>query len=287
MVRLADGDRAAFDPLFDALWPSVRRFAERALGSAADAEDAAQTAMLKVFERAAVFDVDRDAVAWIFGIVAFECATVRKQRVRRREDDASVAIEGFAGDVNLEQAAITRDLENALVAVVGTLKPEDHQTITAVLAGQREKIELFVKDLPSGDMRRGQAVFHGLKVSCVSCHKIGYVGGQVGPDMSKIGSIRSDRDLLESILLPSASFVRSYEPVQVTTSSGKLISGILKKDAVDEVILTINATDEVRINRADIEEVTPGTVSVMPSGLDQQLTRQELADLIAFLRACR
>jgi cytochrome c1 len=43
----------------------------------------------------------------------------------------------------------------------------------------------------------------------------------------------------------------------------------------------------VRVARADIEEMRPGTVSVMPAGLDQQLTRQELADLVAFLKACR
>ena len=47
------------------------------------------------------------------------------------------------------------------------------------------------------------------------------------------------------------------------------------------------ADKEVRIARADIEEVRPGTVSVMPAGLDQQLTKQELADLIAFLKACK
>jgi len=147
MVRLADGDRSAFDPLFDALWPSVRRFAERALGSAADADDAAQTALLKVFERAAVFDVDRDAVAWIFGIVAFECATVRKRRMRRREDDASVAIEGLADDEDLEQAAIARGLHKALVDLVGNLKSEDHDTIIAILSGQRP-------DVPAATFRK-------------------------------------------------------------------------------------------------------------------------------------
>jgi hypothetical protein len=52
-------------------------------------------------------------------------------------------------------------------------------------------------------------------------------------------------------------------------------------------VLTINATEEVRIARKDIDELTPGTISVMPSGLDQQLTKQELADLIAFLKASK
>jgi hypothetical protein len=59
------------------------------------------------------------------------------------------------------------------------------------------------------------------------------------------------------------------------------------RDAPDEVVLTTSATEEVRIPRSEIAEMRPGTVSVMPSGLDEQLTRQELADLLAFLKATR
>ena len=85
----------------------------------------------------------------------------------------------------------------------------------------------------------------------------------------------------------SASFVRSYEPVQVTTKSGKVYNGLLRKDAPDEVVLTISANEEARIARDDIEDVQPSKVSVMPAGLDQQLTVRELADLVAFLKACK
>ena len=47
------------------------------------------------------------------------------------------------------------------------------------------------------------------KAACVACHTIGYVGGHVGPDLSRVGAIRQERDLVESILYPSASFVQS------------------------------------------------------------------------------
>ena len=62
---------------------------------------------------------------------------------------------------------------------------------------------------------------------------------------------------------------------------------VLRKDAPDEVILSLNATEEVRIPREEIEEMRPGAVSIMPSGLEQQLTPRDLADLVAFLRACK
>ena len=130
-------------------------------------------------------------------------------------------------------------------------------------------------------------MFNGAKGQCAACHKIGYVGGLVGPDLTRVGGIRSERDLLESIVFPSASFVRSYEPVRVTTADGRAFNGLLTTDAPDAVVVTVAADRAERVARSDVEAVEPGTVSVMPAGLDQQLTRQELADLVAFLRACR
>jgi putative membrane-bound dehydrogenase-like protein len=154
-------------------------------------------------------------------------------------------------------------------------------------AGQRARLDELFRSLPRGDVRRGQAVFNGSKAACVSCHAIGYLGGKVGPDLTSIGTVREERDLLEAIVYPSASFVRSFEPVAVATRDGRVLSGLLKHEDDAEVVLTIDAEKEEHIARSDIEEMRPGTVSVMPAGLDQQLTTQELADLIAFLRACR
>ena len=105
--------------------------------------------------------------------------------------------------------------------------------------------------------------------------------------MTRIGQIRSERDLLEAIIYPDVSFVRSYEPMLVVTKSGGMHSGVLRSDLPDEVVLATNATEEARIARPEIAEMRPGTVSVMPSGLDEQLTQQELADLLAFLKATK
>ncbi|MBX9626733.1 MAG: c-type cytochrome, partial [Gemmataceae bacterium] len=121
----------------------------------------------------------------------------------------------------------------------------------------------------------------------IACHQMGYVGGKVGPDLTRVGGTRSDRDLLEAIVFPSASFVRSYEPVRVVTTDGRTLSGVLTKDAPDEIVLAVAADKEERIARADVESIGPGTVSVMPAGLDQQLSVQDLADLVAFLKASK
>jgi putative membrane-bound dehydrogenase-like protein len=152
---------------------------------------------------------------------------------------------------------------------------------------QRAKLEELLAGVSGGDIRRGQAVFNSTKAACSSCHEVGYVGGHVGPDLTRIGGIRTERDLLESIVFPSVSFVRGYEPVIVNTKNGKTISGVIRKDAADEVVLALNANEEAHIPREEIEDMQPGKVSVMPAGLDQQLTPRELADLVAFLKACK
>jgi putative membrane-bound dehydrogenase-like protein len=160
-------------------------------------------------------------------------------------------------------------------------------TLDADRAGEAQKLEALLAELKDGNAQRGHTIFNSTKAACFTCHEIGYRGGTVGPDLTKIGGVRTERDLLEAIVFPSASFVRSYEPVKVTTLDGRAFQGTLKADTPDEVVLTVSATEEVRIARNDIDELTPGTVSVMPSGLDQQLTKQELADLIAFLKASK
>ena len=62
---------------------------------------------------------------------------------------------------------------------------------------------------------------------------------------------------------------------------------MLRKDAADEVVLATGADTEVHVGRDDISDMHPGSVSLMPAGLDQQLTKQELADLLAFLKATK
>ncbi len=159
--------------------------------------------------------------------------------------------------------------------------------LDADLAAQREQLDALLGSLGKGDVRRGQAVFNSQKAACISCHAIGYVGGKVGPDLTRVGQIRSERDLLESIVFPSASFVRSYEPVQITTTAGKSYNGLVRQETPEAVVVALTATEEVRLPRSEIEEMVPSKLSIMPAGMDKVLTKQELADLVAFLKGCR
>jgi putative heme-binding domain-containing protein len=81
--------------------------------------------------------------------------------------------------------------------------------------------------------------------------------------------------------------VRGYEPVIVDTIDGLTFNGFLKEDNQTEIILVTGDRKEIRIPRNDIEKMAQGTVSIMPAGLDQQLSDQELADLLEFLKTAR
>ncbi len=159
--------------------------------------------------------------------------------------------------------------------------------LNADAAKQRAHLEALQPTLAGGDVARGMAVFNSQKAACFACHAIGYRGGKLGPDLTRIGAVRTEMDLLESIVFPSASFVRSYEPFTVVVKGGEDVTGIVRKDAPDEVILANGPETEARIARADVVEMRPGKVSLMPDGLEQALTRQELADLLAFLKAAK
>lgn len=158
--------------------------------------------------------------------------------------------------------------------------------LNAQAAAQGERLERLAAELKGvhGDVRRGQAIFLGTKAACFTCHKIGYQGGLFGPDLTSIGQARTERDLLESIIYPSASFVRSYEPMVVVTRSGEEVSGIVRSENDRELVLVSGPGAEQRIPRLDVADQRPGTISLMPAGLDEQLSRQELADLLAFLK---
>ncbi|MEM9660205.1 MAG: hypothetical protein AAF961_17710, partial [Planctomycetota bacterium] len=113
-------------------------------------------------------------------------------------------------------------------------------------AAQRERIDELLPLMANGDARRGHAVYYRSKAACATCHRLGYAGGAVGPELTDVGERRTERDLLEAILYPSLSFVQGYEPVIALTVDGRAISGVLREETAEEYRLVIDAEREVR-----------------------------------------
>jgi putative membrane-bound dehydrogenase-like protein len=151
-------------------------------------------------------------------------------------------------------------------------------------ASKLERVEDILAHLPKADIRRGLKVFQSTKASCLACHRRGYIGGNIGPDLNRIGQIRTERVLLESILFPNLSFVRSYEPVAIVTDDGRVYNGVIRDETDDAITLQLDAKKTIQLPKSTIEERKQGTVSIMPAGLEKQLSPQDLADLVKYLK---
>lgn len=149
------------------------------------------------------------------------------------------------------------------------------------------KLDGLLEKLKPGDKTRGFQVFRSAKAACSACHRIGYVGGQIGPDLTRIGATRTRRALLEAIVFPNARLEQSYAPLRVLTTDGRVYNGIVVRDSDGVIELVTSATERVTIPHADVEQRLPSQVSIMPAGLEQQMTMDELADLLTLLEGTR
>lgn len=126
---LAEGDRSAFTPSFRLLWPPVLRLCQGMLRSDVDAEDAAQLAMEKILTRSSDYDPVRPALPWALAIASWECRTIRRRHLRRREQ--SEQANETATDSDAEALHVQRELVNAAMDAMGTLSPTDRETLIA------------------------------------------------------------------------------------------------------------------------------------------------------------
>jgi RNA polymerase sigma factor (sigma-70 family) len=134
MIRLAEGDRAAFDVVFDGLWPDVLAFVRRAMPGDPDGEDVAQRTLLNVFARISEFDMRRDGVSWVFGIASYEVKTHRRKLQRRRETITDDSLERAEETTSSpEDLVIRHDLRGALAGVLTHLSDTDRD---ALLGGE-------------------------------------------------------------------------------------------------------------------------------------------------------
>jgi putative heme-binding domain-containing protein len=138
--------------------------------------------------------------------------------------------------------------------------------------------------LHGGDAGRGRDIFFGPKAGCSSCHTIMAQGGDVGPDLTGVGAIRSGIDLLEAVVYPSASFVPGHEVYRVETAH-EVYTGVQGEGTPDAVVIISGPRDRVRIPRKEIRSIRPSPVSLMPDGFADNLTPQQLSDVLAFLQA--
>ncbi|HYG77619.1 MAG TPA: PVC-type heme-binding CxxCH protein [Planctomycetota bacterium] len=138
--------------------------------------------------------------------------------------------------------------------------------------------------LAKADPKRGQEIFFRKDIpGCYNCHHLEGKGVAVGPDLSDIALRADARNILESIFEPSKAITEGFQPTMVKTNDGQVISGVVKEDS-DEVLVIYEATGKAtEIRKALISVRKTLNVSFMPDNFPELLKPQEAADLVSYL----
>ena len=143
-------------------------------------------------------------------------------------------------------------------------------------------VDDYILTLPEkADAGRGAKLF---AKSCAVCHKLGDAGQQVGPDLASVGD-KSIQGLLVAILDPNRTVEARYVNYLAITKDGRTLNGMIASETSTSVTLVGVDGKSHALLRNQIDELTSTGKSMMPEGLEKDLPPQEMADLLAFIRA--
>ena len=155
------------------------------------------------------------------------------------------------------------------------------------------KIDDLAGDL--ADVEKGQAYDRGKRMFrealCVRCHRVGFEGAAVGPDLTSIGRRFSRRDVLESILTPSKVVAEQYRLAKIITTDGKTLSGQIipsrdyRSPTLQLAVKPLEPYEVTEIPKSHIETFEVSQTSVMPTDLLNSFTREEILELLCWLEA--
>lgn len=167
------------------------------------------------------------------------------------------------------------EIDRTLVEVWGTVRATSQQKADLL---PHYRALLTLDQLQSADASLGRVVYNRI---CGQCHKLFGEGGTVGPDLT--GSNRKNLDyLLENLLDPSALIARDYKLTSILTADGRLLSGIVRRQD-DNVVVLQTVNEVVSLERGEIEALEPSAISMMPEGILDRFTQEEIQGLIAYL----
>jgi putative heme-binding domain-containing protein len=190
---------------------------------------------------------------------------------------------------------VVEDLDEYLADSEGYLARHSLPIADELLKFVRSRTEWRFDDLATSvkELKHGRSFNNGKQLfqvaSCVSCHKFGGAGTEIGPDLTKLDPKQDNPlEILRDILEPSLRINEKYQTYVFETKAGKLVTGLILEETKDMVKVIENPlakAEPVILKKSDIAERTKSTTSVMPKGLLDKLTREEILDLVAYVAA--
>jgi putative membrane-bound dehydrogenase-like protein len=150
---------------------------------------------------------------------------------------------------------------------------------SAVLQRYAESIERIAEDAQA--KTKGTEVFQRV---CAQCHRLGDIGNDVGPPLKQLGD-KSPQQLLESILDPSREVDPKYMGYTILLEDGVVINAIILQESGQQIVVGEPGGKQTTIDRRSIEEMKSSGLSLMPNGLEEQVTPQQMTELIRFLKS--
>ncbi|MEN9573592.1 MAG: hypothetical protein RL514_1447 [Verrucomicrobiota bacterium] len=213
-------------------------------------------------------------------------AALRKQAVRslaRTQDGAAALLQLARAD------KLPADVKFTATTELNAVRWPELKTEAAKLLppppGQGDKALPPVAELLAmkGNARRGAEVFTRETVGCAKCHVVNGQGVDFGPALSEIGSKLGKDALLEAILDPSAGISFGYEAWSVESKDGEEFFGLLVSETGEELSVKTQGGAVTKLKKATLARRQQSKLSIMPAGLQQTMTPQELADLLEYL----
>ena len=168
------------------------------------------------------------------------------------------------------------------------LNNEECQAITVFLANLRgegieKKRDAYLT--PSGDPVIGKKLFFDSegKANCGKCHTVSGQGGKVGPQLSFVGTSRTQAFLLESILNPKAVITSGYSSILILTKKGKFITGVKRNEDDSSIDLMDKEGNALHVSKDEIKKYKTQKISIMPGNFKDILTQDEVRHLLAYL----
>ncbi|MBH55862.1 MAG: heme-binding protein [Planctomycetaceae bacterium] len=211
--------------------------------------------------------------------------------VGANERSGGASYSGFLKNIQSEALANMSDDERKLLAGEAVFTPPKEEDLPKPLGPGKvwdlgEVIALADKGLSGRNFDNGKKMFAAAK--CLSCHRFDGNGGSTGPDLSNVAGRFSNKDLAEAIIHPSKVISDQYRAMNIVTVNGKVLAGRVTSETEKEVtVLTdpVDATKLVTLAKDDIDEMLPSKQSLMPEKLLNTLNKEEVLDLLAFLKS--
>ena len=182
----------------------------------------------------------------------------------------------------MEINALETGARNRLLELGDPKLLERARKILQSAGGDRQKVVTAYQDTLAlkGNTGHGKQVFED---ACSRCHLPRKQGGRIGPDLSGI-NMKTKDELLTAILNPSAAIEQRFVNYLITATDGRMYDGVLANETPGAVTLRGGAEEDITILRSQIQEIRASSISLMPEDMEKTLSKQDLADVIAYLR---